>query len=429
MPVASNDITEQKLLYETRSEEVQEIMGRMPSWMLRYGIILIGIILCLLIFGAYFIKYPDKVSARVDITSDNPPVRVIAEKGGRIKNVYVKQNDSVDKGTILLVLDNTANHYDVTLLKNFLLQELQNEPNVITFPKNQYQLGELQSQYEDLLVSIEDLHFFLNNDNSYLSVAQLEKQIQENNKLYNQLETNETRANENASIDQKDFETSQLLFKKNAITESDYLQAKKKWLDQQTNLNANKNNMISNTLKASELRKNIIDIKQQKEKTLFESNRKVVLGIKTLLQQIDEWERVNIIKSPIAGHINLYSIWKENQYIQAGQSIMLIVPSVQNIIAKGMIPISSSGKVKIGQTILINLLSHPQNEYGYVEGTVSYVSAAPLDSVYSFDIKLKNGLHTTASKAIFPQPQMYGNGEILTDDKNELVRMFESLKK
>lgn len=429
MPAENIDVNEQKLLYETRSEEVQEIMGRMPSWLLRYGIMVVGGILCLLFVGAYFIKYPDKVYARVTITSDNPPVQILAEKSERIKAIYVHQNDSVTKGAILLLLNTTANYNDINFLKISLMAQLHNEPNAIQLPKNEMQLGELQKQYEDLLLSIEDLHFFINNDNSYLSVAQLEKQISANDKLYQQLTGNETRAKENALIDQQDFETSQTLFNKHAITESDYVQAKKKWLEQQNNLNANKNNMLSNTIKAGELRKNILDIRQQKEKTLFEAQRKVLLGVKTLLMQIEEWERVNIIKSPISGHVNLYSIWKENQYIQAGQSIMLIVPSVQNLIAKGVIPISNSGKVKVGQSILINLVSHPQNEYGYIEGTISYLSAAPLDSVYSFDIKLKSGLHTTANKDIFPQPQLYGNGEILTDNKNELQRILEQFKK
>lgn len=61
MPNEELNIEQQKLLYETRSEEVQEIMGRMPSWLVRYGIILIGIILCLLLVGSYFLRFLDKV--------------------------------------------------------------------------------------------------------------------------------------------------------------------------------------------------------------------------------------------------------------------------------------------------------------------------------------------------------------------------------
>lgn len=429
MPEEKSEVTEQQLLYETRSEEVQEIMGRMPSWLLRYGVVIIGCILCLLIAGAYLIKYPDKISARVEILSDHPPVSVLAEKAGRIRSIHVRQNDSVAAGSVLLVLQSAANFDDVTALRHALNRQLQQAPTSVSLPKNTYQLGELQQAYDNLLISLDDLRFFISNDHSYLSIEQLEKQIKENNALYAQLKNNEKNVQENAVIDQKDFETSGILFDKKVITESDYLQARKKWLDQQTRLDANKNSMISNSLRESELRKGIIDIRFQKEKTLFEAGRKVDLGMRGLLQQIEEWERGNIIRSPVAGRVNLYSIWKENQYIQAGQSIMLIVPMVQNVVAKGFIPISNSGKVRAGQPILISLLSHPQHEYGYIEGTVTYISSAPLDSVYSFDIRLTAGLRTTTGKNIFPQPQMYGNGEILTDDKNELSRILESLKK
>lgn len=429
MPAESEHKEEQLLLYETRSEEVQEIMGRMPSWLLRYGITLAGVILCLLILGAYFIKYPDKVYARVDISSNNPPVKIIAEKGGRIKTICVKQNDSVAKDAILLVMNNAADYNDITMLKSKLLAQLPQDASTASVPRNQYRLGNMQNSYEDLLTSIDDLHLFISNDNSYLNVAQLERQVRENDNLSRQLAANETRVKENAAIDRRDFETSQTLYEKKVITENDYLQAKKRWLDQQTNLNANRNSIVSNELKASELRKNILDIRQQREKSLFEAKRKVSLNMKTMLQLIEEWERVNIIRTPVAGRVNLYSVWQENQYVHSGQNIMLIVPAVQYIVAKGTINISSSGKVKPGQPLLISLVSHPQNEYGYIEGTVSYISSAPLDSVYAFDIKLKNGLHTTAGKDIFPQPQMYGDGEILTDDKNELVRILEQIKK
>jgi hypothetical protein len=50
------------------SEEVQEIMGRQPSWILRWGITVIFGLAAAIILGCYFIKYPQTVSA--DITTD-----------------------------------------------------------------------------------------------------------------------------------------------------------------------------------------------------------------------------------------------------------------------------------------------------------------------------------------------------------------------
>jgi multidrug resistance efflux pump len=428
MPIETEHIDQQNILYQTRSEEVQEIMGRMPSWIVRYGIMLAGAILCLLLFGAYYIRFPDKASANIVITSSNPPVKIIAEKGGRINSFALKQNDSVTEGQTLLELDNMASYTDVDRLRNVLKTQFKNNTYNLTGGVN-YKLGDLQTDFTQLVSSIEEWQYFVQNDNSYLGIAQLEKQIAENNKLTNQLFSNETKIRENTNIDKKIYEADSRLYNKNAITENEYLLSKKNWIDQQMNLNNNKNNIVGNTIKQSELRKNILDIKQEKQKMLAEYKRNINLKIQGLLQKIEEWERINIIKTPTTGRVNLYSIWKENQYVQPGQSIMLVVPTTEPPVAKGVMPISSSGKVKIGQKILINLSSHPQNEFGFIEGVISFISSAPLDSVYAFDVKLTNGLVTNANKTIFQQPIMYGSAEILTGDKNLLERLFEKIKR
>ncbi len=44
-----------------RSEEVQEIMGRIPSWIERWGITAVGLLLIVILAGAAFFPYPDKL--------------------------------------------------------------------------------------------------------------------------------------------------------------------------------------------------------------------------------------------------------------------------------------------------------------------------------------------------------------------------------
>lgn len=42
-----------------RSEEVQEIMGRVPSWIERWGMLAIGVMLAVVLLGAAYFPYPD----------------------------------------------------------------------------------------------------------------------------------------------------------------------------------------------------------------------------------------------------------------------------------------------------------------------------------------------------------------------------------
>ena len=53
---------------ELRSEKVRHIIGEIPSGIVRYGITIITIVLLVLLVGAYFIPYPEIISARIEMT-------------------------------------------------------------------------------------------------------------------------------------------------------------------------------------------------------------------------------------------------------------------------------------------------------------------------------------------------------------------------
>ncbi len=66
---------------EVRSEEVQDILGRVPSWITRNGTIMIYSVLVILIFGSWLFKYPDIIVAPIVVTSENPPVKSSCKSG------------------------------------------------------------------------------------------------------------------------------------------------------------------------------------------------------------------------------------------------------------------------------------------------------------------------------------------------------------
>ena len=54
---------------ELRSEKVRHIIGEIPSRIVRYGITVITIVILGLLVGAYFIPYPETISAKVQMTN------------------------------------------------------------------------------------------------------------------------------------------------------------------------------------------------------------------------------------------------------------------------------------------------------------------------------------------------------------------------
>ena len=80
---------------EIRSEEVQEILGTPPRWIIRWGTMLIIAGVGLLGFVSYIVKYPDVVVVPLTITTTVEPVQVVAQRNGHLSRFLVKENEAV----------------------------------------------------------------------------------------------------------------------------------------------------------------------------------------------------------------------------------------------------------------------------------------------------------------------------------------------
>ena len=105
---------------ELRSEEFQEVLGAVPHWILRWGIIVLAIFTLILLIGSAIFKYPDIISAQVTLTGTKPPAAVVARSSGKLKELFVTDNQEVKTGEYLAVIDNPARTEDVLYLKNYL---------------------------------------------------------------------------------------------------------------------------------------------------------------------------------------------------------------------------------------------------------------------------------------------------------------------
>ena len=68
---------------DIRSDEITEILGTPPKWIVRWGISVVFIVVTVIIVGSAFFRYPDIVTAQAIITTENPPSTVIAKSNGK----------------------------------------------------------------------------------------------------------------------------------------------------------------------------------------------------------------------------------------------------------------------------------------------------------------------------------------------------------
>src|SRR6187402_335921 len=101
-------MSEEKVI-ELRSEEVQEILTRVPHWMIRWGSVVVLLILLLLFFVSWLVKYPDVITTQIIITTSIPPEKLVAKVSGKIEAILVTDKETILKNTPLAVIENSAN--------------------------------------------------------------------------------------------------------------------------------------------------------------------------------------------------------------------------------------------------------------------------------------------------------------------------------
>ena len=110
-------------LAEVRSEEVQEIVNRVPSWIVRWGTMLIFVVFLVSLTISWFVKYPDVLKAEVVITTTPVPVNLVARVDGRLKLLKIDK-ETVKAGDAIAFIDGNVNlldlHLDRTLIDSHL---------------------------------------------------------------------------------------------------------------------------------------------------------------------------------------------------------------------------------------------------------------------------------------------------------------------
>ena len=301
---------------DLRSEEVQEVMGQIPGWIVRWGITILFIVVLALLVGSYFFTYPDMVETEMTLTSRDPVVEVVARSSGKISELYVSNGQEVKSGAPLAVIENAAKTDDVFRLKK-LLARYKEEPERLNYYllQDMWLLGDIQS--------------------AYMSLA-------------------------SKDISARDYRAS----------------------------------------------------------------------VGQLLASIHSWEMAYCLMAPAEGKVQLLLQEAPNQYLSSGNIFARIVPKEgESWMGRALLPLQRSGKVKVGQRVIVRFTNFPDQEFGIVNGRLSSVSLVPSEDNYMIEIVFPDGLITNYGKCLPVFYEMKATAEIVTDDSRLIERFFQPLKK
>lgn len=408
------------------SDEVRDILSEPPKAIYRWGnTILLGFVF-LLITMSWLISYPDIVSTQILITTNLPPEKLIAKTTGKIEAILIKDRTLVKNNTPLAVIENTSNYKDVFLLKSItdtlnldrsdfpfhLLKSAQlgDVENAYSFFQKEYSTDQLNRELQPFKVegtahSLESIQL-----KERLSLLESQKSITKNE----------------LALQKLDLDRYQTLFNKGIVASQElekhkltYLQSEKAYKNLLSTISSLKSSI-------NELNRNskTTQINENKENVNLERN--VMQAFFQLKKAIKDWELNYVLRSSIDGKVTFLQVWNENQFVNTGDNIFSIVPSIDSgYIGKVKASAQNSGKIKIGQKVNIRLTNFPDREFGIITGNVKNISLTPdKEGNLLIDIALPNGIKTSYKKKISFQQEMIGSADIVTEDLRLLERLL-----
>lgn len=419
---------------ELRSSEFQDVLEAIPLWICRWGITILAIIIIVFTIGSAVYKYPDILTTNFVLTTTNPSTDIMAMSSGKIKEIYIENEQNVTFNEYLAVIENSATTKDMIYLKEYLQHfDLKSDSLELVYP-SKINLGDVQQLYSSFYISLSKYKEVLQNKYYEKKTSYAGMKASQYIDYRNELQSQKDIIQEQYEITKNQYKRDSLLNKKGVIAFEELEETKNKFLQNKVSLK-NINLSIADTeLKITLSNEESLDVYNEYTEKINELESQLKGFVTQLQTEIKNWELKYVFLAPVDGKIIFTNYWSINQNVTQGAKVFNIIPvNAGELIGKASLPIERSGKVSPGQRVNIRFQNFPDEEYGIIIGTVRKISQIPsIDDnniAYIVEVGLVNGLTTTYNKKLPMMHQMMGRADIITEERTLLDRIFSPLKK
>ncbi len=416
-----------------RSDEVEEILGRPPGWLISFGTGVLFIVVAIVIAGSGFFSYPDIVRAPVLITRENPPSILIARTAGKPDAIFRNDGDLVNKGDTIAVIENPARFSDIFRLGKYVnlfnwIIRSDEDISIINLPGDLV-LGEVQPAYNAFTVALNDYTIFISQDYFESRISALRAELEEYKTYRENLRRQGKLAERDLELGMIQFKRDSMLYAGGVISESEYENAQVLLLNKQKAFETAGLILSDAVITIARLERSIADTRLEKEERhqmLFTS---LINAFRQLESELALWENRYLFVSSASGTLNYLSVWSNLQELKAGEAVFSIIPgNMGELYARILLPFRGAGKVRPGQRVNIKLDGYPYMEFGMIGGSVLSVSGGPVEDGFPAVISLTRGAVTTFGHELEVMRELPGIAEISTDEMSLLERLFSPVR-
>ena len=428
---------EQQVYASFHSEEIHEIMGRRPEWILRWGITVIATVLALIVIGCCIIKYPQTIVSTISVISTNPPSRLEAKYSEIIDTIAVINGQPVKQGDLIVLLKTPAVYEDILAVKNFVKASLNASPSEICSSKiieTSLALGGLQNKWTELRSLYREYMQYRSLDKIGRRRSLLCDKIQKNKEYYDALLQQRALIERDTKLQRLSMQRDSVLWGEGITAQAEYEASQQAYISKLNSLTSFDANLKSTRLNMLTLEQglNELDIQRQAEEDEF--NIRFSRTIREMLTQIETWMETYAIIAPFDGTVSLQDFWGVGQHVSVGDVIADVVPNADAEV-EGRMSVSSVGfgRIEKGQTVNVRLNGFPYMEFGMLKGVLSRISQVPEvqpdgSVAYNVEVTFPDGLMSTYRKSLPFIQNMDGEAEIITQDQRLIEHFIEPIR-
>ena len=430
-----NDINNITTIQPTSRNQtfIKDLIGHPPGWLLHSGITMIGIVTTILLTGAYFFKYPDKLTGQGMLTSTTPPIEILSRSGGYIGMIHYNEGDFVRKGDPILYINNTTDNEQLSQLQDWI-KEYENIKNPLNYLNlyfvNGLQLGVIQGDYANLQLKFNEMQQTLLDGVVFQQIKNLSREIEKIKMLNDSKEREKNIFKKELKLAKKDYLRNESLKNEGVVTELDLERVKSSVLQKERQYEGMNNSTISNTIRIEQLELEKLKLQDQRSKAIKGYINSISETNARIRSSIEQWKNTYTIVATIDGVLTFHKDITVNRNLILGQTIGYIMPEIgKEKYVSALYSGNNIGKVKKGQKVILKFDAYPYKEFGVILSKVSDISRIPEEdnagnSKYELKFPVNNKLFTDYGQELKYKPNMTVTADVITEDKTVFARIF-----
>lgn len=369
---------------------------------------------------------------------------------GKIIKIFVTEGQAVNAGDLLVTMDTTAVESEIKRIETDIAQKQQElsvarailapltaiDPTKAGFVeagktvvRRENADRDIQGEEELVVATLSALKD---------QVAQVDAEQERVSRTYDAQQTRLKKARAEEDILSRRFTSAETLRKQGTISEFTYLDRLREQKARESDVLIAKQDLDGLDAEIKVLRRKRASMISSALSTYRKQSNEAEIALEGLRSSLNA-ARVQLsnltLKAPVSGRIEKLSVFTLGGFVQAGASLMLIVPSDKDIEIEAFFDNRDFGFLQKGQKAFVKFDAFPAERFGIVRGVVTGVGADARGDVeagkwvYAARLKLDQNTISLPEREIGFAPGMTATVDVITGERRLISYFFEPILK